>query len=164
MPSAPSLGPRRYWPISAYTHRVAIANSRLVALAGGEVSFRWRDYRHHDKLKLLTLAANEFVRRFLLHILPDGFHRIRHYNFLANGHRAAKLAQCRRLLAVPAPPAPSSAADYRERVIVNSPGTRSTSALPAAGEWNRLGRCPAAGSTKSRPGMTPHDQPESVDR
>jgi len=101
--------------LGRYTHRVAIANNRLVALAGGEVSFRWRDYRHHDKLKLLTVAADEFIRRFLLHTLPDGFHRIRHYGFLANGHRAAKLAQCRRLLAAPAPPAPSPVADYRER-------------------------------------------------
>jgi hypothetical protein len=100
--------------LGRYTHRVAIANSRLVALAGGKVSFRWRDYRHHNKLKLMTLAADEFIRRFLLHTLPDGFHRIRHYGVLANGHRAAKLAQCRRLLAAPTPP-PPSAADYRER-------------------------------------------------
>jgi hypothetical protein len=100
--------------LGSYTHRVAIANSRLVALAGGKVSFRWRDYRHHNKLKLMTLAANEFIRRFLLHTLPDGFHRIRHYGFLANGHRASKLAQCRRLLAAPAPP-PPPATDYRER-------------------------------------------------
>jgi hypothetical protein len=101
--------------LGRYTHRVAIANSRLVALAGGKVSFRWRDYRHHDKLKLMTLAADEFIRRFLLHTLPDGFHRIRHYGFLANGHRASKLAQCRRLLAAPTPPRPAPAADYRER-------------------------------------------------
>jgi Putative transposase len=74
------------------------------------VSFRWRDYRHHDKPKVMTLAASEFIRRFLLHTLPDGFHRIRHYGFLANGHRRTKLAQCRQLLA--APPRPS---DYRER-------------------------------------------------
>jgi hypothetical protein len=86
-----------------------------VAVAGDEVSFRWRDYRHHDKLKLLTLAVDEFIRRFLLHTLPDGLHRIRHYGFLANGHRAAKLAQCRRLLAASARPPLSSAADYRER-------------------------------------------------
>ena len=78
-------------------------------------SFRWKDYRHHDKQKVMTLDADEFIRRFLLHVLPDGFHRIRHYGYLANGGRAAKLAHCRRLLAVaePAPPAP--AADYRER-------------------------------------------------
>jgi hypothetical protein len=65
-----------------------------------EVTFRWKDYRHHGKSKVMTLDAHEFIRRFLLHTLPDGFHRIRHYGFLANGHRAAKLALCRRLLEV----------------------------------------------------------------
>jgi hypothetical protein len=95
--------------LGRYTHRVAIANSRIVDLADGRVSFRWKDYRHHDKSKLMTLDAFEFIRRFLLHSLPDGFHRIRHYGFLANGHRAEKLALCRRLLeATPAmePPQP----------------------------------------------------------
>jgi hypothetical protein len=86
--------------LGRYTHRVAIANSRLVALASGQVSFRWRDYRHHSKNKVMTLAADEFIRRFLLHALPDGFHRIRHYGFLANRHRADKLALCRHLLAI----------------------------------------------------------------
>jgi hypothetical protein len=92
-----------------------VANSRLVALAGGKVSFRWRDYRHHDKLKLMSLAADEFIRRFLLHTLPEGFHRNRHYGFLGNGHRASKIAQCRRLLAAPAPPPPPPTTDYRAR-------------------------------------------------
>jgi hypothetical protein len=101
--------------LGRYTHRVAIANSRLVGLSEGRVSFRWKDYRHHDKQKVMTLAADEFIRRFLLHVLPDGFHRIRHYGYLANGGRAAKLAYCRRLLAVPAPVPPAPAADYRER-------------------------------------------------
>ena len=63
----------------------------------------------------MTLGADEFIRRFLLHVLPDGFHRIRHYGYLANGQRAAKLADCRRLLAVPEPVPPTPAADYRER-------------------------------------------------
>jgi hypothetical protein len=101
--------------LGRYTHRVAIANSRLVGLAAGRVSFRWKDYRHHDKQKVMTLGADEFIRRFLLHVLPDGFHRIRHYGYLANGQRAAKLADCRRLLAVPEPAPPARAADYRER-------------------------------------------------
>lgn len=101
--------------LGRYTHRVAIANSRLASLNDHEVAFRWKDYRHHDKTKLMTLAADEFIRRFLLHTLPDGFHRIRHYGFLANGHRVAKLAICRRLLTTP-PPAPLvPPADYRER-------------------------------------------------
>jgi hypothetical protein len=84
--------------LGRYTHRVAIANSRLVSLSDDEVTFRWKDYRHHSKSKLMILAAAEFIRRFLLHALPDGFHRIRHYGFLANGQRTAKLALCRTLL------------------------------------------------------------------
>jgi hypothetical protein len=77
--------------LARYTHRVAMSNNRLVALTGGQVSFRWRDYRHHNKNKVTTLAAAEFIRRFLLHALPDGFHRIRHYGFFANRRRAEKL-------------------------------------------------------------------------
>jgi hypothetical protein len=101
--------------LGRYTHRVAIANNRLTSIEDGQVAFRWKDYRHHDKAKVMTLAADEFVRRFLLHTLPDGFHRIRHYGFLANGCRAAKLALCRRLLDAPPPPPPPIDADYRER-------------------------------------------------
>ncbi len=100
--------------LGRYTHRVAIANSRLTRLADGQVSFTWKDYRHHGKAKVMTLAASEFMRRFLLHIVPDGFHRIRHVGFLANGHRTAKLAQCRALLAVPTPEPPPPET-YRER-------------------------------------------------
>ena len=91
--------------LGRYTHRVAIANSRLVDVTDGQVAFRWRDYRHHGKAKVMTLDADEFIRRFLLHTLPDGFHRIRHYGFLANGQRVGKLALCRRLLEVPEPEA-----------------------------------------------------------
>jgi len=101
--------------LGRYTHRVAIANSRIIELADGRVSFLWKDYRHHDKFKPMTLDADEFIRRFLLHVLPDGFHRIRHYGYLANGHRAARLALCRRLLAAPISPSVAPAADYRQR-------------------------------------------------
>jgi hypothetical protein len=92
--------------LGRYTHRVAISNARLVAMTDRDVAFHWKDYRHHGKAKTMTLSADEFIRRFLLHTLPDGFHRIRHYGFLANGHRAAKLALCRKLLDAPsmAPP------------------------------------------------------------
>ena len=86
--------------LGRYTHRVAIANSRLISLADGKVRFTWKDYRHDGKTKVMTLDADEFIRRFLLHILPDGFHRIRYYGFLANGGRGDKLALCRRLLDV----------------------------------------------------------------
>jgi hypothetical protein len=97
--------------LGRYTHRVAISNSRLVNLADGRVSFRWRDYRHHGKAKVMTLTADEFIRHFLLHTLPDGFHRIRHYGFLANGQRAEKLALCRKLLAVPRSIEPATSAE-----------------------------------------------------
>jgi hypothetical protein len=100
--------------LGRYTHRVAIANSRLISIDSARVGFKWKDYRHHGKSKVMTLGADEFIRRFLLHTLPDGFHRIRHYGFLANGHRSAKLAQCRQLLQA-TPPAIAPAADYRER-------------------------------------------------
>jgi hypothetical protein len=101
--------------LSRYTHRVAIANSRLIKLEDGRVSFRWRDYRHGANSKVMTLAAEEFIRRFLLHALPDRFQRIRHYGFLANGQRADRLALCRRLLAVPPPVPPPPAPDFRQR-------------------------------------------------
>jgi hypothetical protein len=98
-----------------YMHRVAISNHRLVALDDAAVSFRWKDYRHHGKSKVMTVTADDFIRRFLQHTLPDGFHRIRHYGFLANGHRAAKLVLCRQLLAAPPPPPAVQEGDYRER-------------------------------------------------
>jgi hypothetical protein len=88
--------------LGRYTHSVAIANSRLVGMTDGRVSFRWKDYRQEGRRKVMTLEAGEFMRRFLLHALPPGFPRIRHFGFLANGHRAARLALCRRLLAEPA--------------------------------------------------------------
>lgn len=95
--------------LSRYTHRVAIANSRLVALDERGVTFRWKDYRdkgNPDKPrhKTMTLSADEFIRRFLLHVLPGGFHRIRHFGLIANNGRKEKLALARELLNVPTPP------------------------------------------------------------
>ena len=84
--------------LGRYTHRVAIANSRLISLSDGKVRFTWKDYRQDGKTKAMTLDADEFIRRFLLHTLPDGFHRIRYYGFLANGGRRDNVALCRRLL------------------------------------------------------------------
>jgi len=90
--------------LSRYTHRVAIANSRLIACDRNRVSFRWKDYRAEgrDRQKVMTLATTEFIRRFLIHVLPSGFHRIRHYGLLASGTRADNIAKARRLLDVPA--------------------------------------------------------------
>ena len=90
--------------LSRYTHRVAIANSRLVALDESGVTFRWKDYRDKGQTrhKTMTLSADEFMRRFLLHVLPGGFHRIRHFGLLANGNRREGLQKARELLGVPA--------------------------------------------------------------
>jgi hypothetical protein len=101
--------------LGRYTHRVAMANSRLIEDRDGSIRFRWKDYRHHGRSKVMTLTADEFIRRFLLHTLPDGFHRIRHYGFLANGQRCAKLALCRQLLEANAPAPIEPVKDYRER-------------------------------------------------
>lgn len=88
--------------LSRYTHRVAIANSRLIALDQHGVTFRWKDYRleGRDRQKRMTLATDEFIRRFLIHVLPKGLHRIRHYGLLARGTCADNVARARELLAV----------------------------------------------------------------
>jgi hypothetical protein len=91
--------------LSRYTHRVAISNSRLIALDDKEVTFKWKDYRAKDGdvHKTMALPIPEFIRRFLIHVLPQGFHRIRHYGLFANGARAENLARARELLCVPTP-------------------------------------------------------------
>jgi hypothetical protein len=90
--------------LGRYTHKVAISNHRLLKLEAGNIAFRWRDSRHHNQPRVMTLEATEFIRRFLLHILPAGFVRIRHFGLLSNRHRTEKLALCRQLLAVPESP------------------------------------------------------------
>ncbi|MCP4826601.1 MAG: IS91 family transposase [Shimia sp.] len=104
--------------LGRYTHRVAIANHRLVSFENGEVRFRWRDYAHANKTKIMTLSAQEFLRRFLLHTLPPGFVRIRHYGVLGNRCRHEKLARCRALLEQPEPEphAPESVEDMMLRL------------------------------------------------
>jgi Putative transposase/Transposase zinc-binding domain len=94
--------------LARYTHRVAIANSRLVAFDGARVRFKWKDYRRDGRARygVMTLDAHEFIRRFLLHVLPDGFHRIRHYGLFANANRVENLAKARALLGPPKEPAP----------------------------------------------------------
>jgi len=132
--------------LGRYTHRVAIANSRLLGIEDGRVRFRWKDYRHHDKQKVMALEAGEFIRRFLLHVLPDGFHRIRHYGFLANGRRAAKLDRCRRLLG----------ASRTEPLADNAP----TPDAEPNRDHHPVGpdprRCPCCGGAMVRLGLVPH--------
>ena len=117
---APFGGPEQVLEyLGRYTHRVAIANSRLVDFSDGSVAFRWKDYRHDSKPKVMRLPTAEFTRRFLLHVLPSGLQRIRHYGLLANRTREAKLQRCRELLGV-APPAPiehDPDEDYRDRYL-----------------------------------------------
>src|SRR6266403_648998 len=116
----PFAGPQQVVDyVGRYTHRVAISNHRIVDIEDGQVKFNWRDYRDNNQQKTMPLTADEFIRRFLLHVLPSGFHRIRYYGFLGNRHRKEKLERCRQLLGMTPPmensaePAPQE--DYRDR-------------------------------------------------
>ena len=100
--------------LGRYTHRVAISNQRLLAADDSQVTFQWKDYRQPHHSKRMTLTAGEFIRRFLLHALPPGFQRIRHYGLLANCHRNASLALCRQLLQAPAAELLPRPKDYRD--------------------------------------------------
>jgi hypothetical protein len=153
---APFAGPRqvlRY--LSRYTHRVAISNRRIVAVDDSSVSFRWKDYRIDgpDRWKTMTLAPFEFIRRFLIHVLPKGFHRIRHYGLLAGIKRAANLAKMRALLAVPAPTS-------------KDPKAKPADADIPRHHWSP---CPCCGSTMLiievfGRGETPRHQPSPIPR
>lgn len=115
----PFAGPEQVLDyVGRYTHRVAISNNRLLSLENGRVTFKWKDYRAGDAQKTMTLSAEEFIRRFLLHVLPSGFHRIRYYGIMANRCRQENLEECRRLLEMN-PPSPAAAdppqGDYRDR-------------------------------------------------
>lgn len=100
--------------LGRYTHRVAISNNRLLSLRDGKVTFLWKDYKQRAAKRTMTLTADEFIRRFLLHIVPEGFQRIRYYGFLGNRYRKQKLDLCRRLLDQPAPVVSRTPEDYRE--------------------------------------------------
>jgi hypothetical protein len=95
--------------LGRYTHRVAISNYRLLAFDGERVTFRWKDYAHGNKQRQMTLSATEFLRRFIQHVLPRGFVRIRQFGFLANSCRTARLSLAQQLLAVTPKPRESSA-------------------------------------------------------
>ena len=115
----PFAGPQQVLDyVGRYTHRVAISNNRLLDIQNDQVRFQWKDYRTGGQVKTMTLSADEFIRRFLLHVLPNGFQRIRYYGFLGNRYRQAKLEQCRRLLGMQTPDQPSvvpDEQDYRDR-------------------------------------------------
>jgi len=117
--------------LSRYTHRVAIANSRLIALDERGVTFRWKDYRANGRTrhKTMTLSPDEFIRRFLLHVLPSGFHRIRHVGLLANGRRRDHLAQIRELLKV----APAPVESKEAMAEASEKATRPTFVCPDCG-------------------------------
>ena len=112
----PFAGPEQVLDyVGRYTHRVAISNHRLLDVDNGQVTFQYKDYRHDNQQKTMTLEAQEFIRRFLLHVLPDGFQRIRYYGFLGHRCREQKLARCRELLGMCEPTALEAPQDYRDR-------------------------------------------------
>ena len=134
--------------LGRYTHRVAIANSRLVACDQHHVAFTWKDYRRNGAATIMRLTPGEFIRRFLLHTLPDGFHRIRHFGFLANGHRAAKLALARALLKATSETEPADAAASAEATESTHQATtdRDAPTCPICGGIVRLTSYLPAGS------------------
>ena len=119
------------------------------------VGFRWKDYRHEGRNEVMTLDAGEFMRRFLLHVLPPGFHRIRHFGLLANGHRAARLALCRRLLAQPTPDKGASVVDGADTA---SRADRAVTAIAA------LDHCPCCGSLNILRSTLPRAPPAATPR
>jgi hypothetical protein len=98
--------------LGRYTHRIAISNNRILKLENGNVTFKWRDYHDGKKEKLMTVSAEEFIRRFLLHVLPDRFTKIRHYGLLSSQDKKARLELCRRLTCTPENPKPKEKASY----------------------------------------------------
>jgi hypothetical protein len=129
--------------LGRYTHRVAISNNRLISMDEEQVTFRWKDYRQHDKQKLMTLTPTEFIRRFLLHVLPSGFQRIRHFGFLGNRYRQAKLALCRQLLAMaPSPPVTTLRLDYRDRYAQLTGSSLRVCPVCAQGQMHRVETLP----------------------
>jgi Putative transposase/Transposase zinc-binding domain len=109
--------------LSRYTHRVAISNSRLIAFDGNRVTFKWKDYRAkgRERAKVMKLATGEFIRRFLIHVLPGGFHRIRHYGLFAGNKRAENIARARELLKVSVPQSKTGDADGDEPQTLSHP-------------------------------------------
>src|SRR3984957_14210793 len=141
-PKPPFGGPQQVLEyLGRYTHRVAIANSRLLACENGRVRFRWKDYRAENKSKVMTLDADEFMRRFLLHVLPKRFRRIRHFGFLANASCTAKLLIIRAALEAPQPAPTVEHADYRQRYAILT--------------GHRIDMCPICGGCMVEIGLWP---------
>ena len=114
----PFAGPQQVLGyLGRYTHRVALSNDRLIGFDDGVVRFRWKDYAHGSTVKVMALDADEFLRRFLLHVVPGRFVRIRHFGLLANRHRAARLARCRALLGPPPPPPETQPESVAQRML-----------------------------------------------
>ncbi len=114
----PFAGPQQVLHyLGRYTHRVALSNSRLLEMNDGQVTFRYRDRADGNKSKVMTLDAGEFLRRFLLHILPKGFMRIRHYGLLANRSRRTLLESCRQLLEVPSETPPQESPETSKNLV-----------------------------------------------
>jgi hypothetical protein len=124
--------------LARYTHRVAISNSRLLGYRDGKVTFRYKDYAHESQQRTMTVAATEFIRRFLLHVLPDGFMRIRHYGYLANRHRRERLETCRRLLGCAALPGVPTDAEEPEGEPREEGGTADATILCPACKTGRM--------------------------
>ena len=103
--------------LGRYTHRIALSNRRILHVAADRVAFRWRDYADGNRLKVMELSTHEFIRRFLLHVLPTGFVRIRHYGLFANRSRTATIARCRQLLGAVPPPAPPAHESGLEKLL-----------------------------------------------
>jgi len=128
---APYAGPEQVLSyLGRYTHRVALSNDRLIEHCNGHVRFRWKDYADHDRVKILTLKADEFLRRFLIHVVPRGFMRIRHFGLLANRTRRQTLTRCRHLLG---------------QLAMNDAPSESVAELMHRLTGIDLGRCPVCG-------------------
>ena len=137
--------------LARYTHRVAISNRRLIACDDKGVTFKWKDYRLEapERYKLMTLASHEFIRRFLMHVLPAGFHRIRYYGLLATGQRAENVARARQLLMPP---------------IIPVDAIKAIGANPAEPPQQLQHSCPCCGGRmiiieRFEPGAMPHYRP-----
>jgi hypothetical protein len=144
--------------LGRYSHRVAIANSRLVAIDDGHVSFTWKDYADGSRVKVMRLTADQFLRRFLLHVLPKGFVRVRHYGLMAGSNVATKLARCRELLAAPPRPAQGPRKTWVDRVLEWT-GTDPTRCPHCHGALDRVPVAPTSSARSPTPAGAATEQP-----